>query len=73
MRADHDPLKELAAVQKRMNQLFESAMARTNFETSEGFDHWTPVCDVFEADESGVIEGASVVREGTTFPVTKRE
>lgn len=51
MRADHDPLKELAAVQKRMNQLFESAMARTNFEASEGFDHWTPVCDVFETDD----------------------
>ena len=55
MRADHDPLKELASVQKRMNQLFESAMARTNFETSDGFDHWTPVCDIYETDESFVL------------------
>jgi len=55
MRADHDPLKELAAVQKRMNQLFESAMARTNFETSEGFDSWTPISDVYESDASLVL------------------
>jgi len=45
-----DPLKELLAVQKRMNSLFESALARTNFETDEGLDSWSPVCDVIETD-----------------------
>lgn len=54
-RADQDPLKELAAVQKRMNQLFESAMARTNFETSEGFESWRPTCDVYETADSLVL------------------
>ena len=34
----YDPLKELRAVQRRMNDLFESALARTNFETSDGID-----------------------------------
>jgi HSP20 family protein len=49
-RTEWDPLKELAGVQKRMNTLFESAMARTNFETSEGLGSWAPVCDVYETD-----------------------
>ena len=47
-----DPLKELQAVQKRMNNLFESALARTNFETAEGFDSWTPLCDVIHTDHA---------------------
>jgi HSP20 family protein len=46
-----DPLVELQAVQKRMNTLFESALARTNFETADGFDSWTPVCDVLQLDK----------------------
>ena len=44
-----DPLNELLTVQKRMNQLFESALARTDFDTQKGVDTWTPVCDVYEA------------------------
>ena len=48
-RGQWDPLTELLSVQKRMNELFESAMARTNFDTRGGFDAWTPVCDVYEA------------------------
>lgn len=51
-RTEYDPLKELAAVQKRMNQLFENAMARTNFDASEGLDTWSPVCDVYETRDS---------------------
>jgi len=50
-----DPLQELLNVQKRMNNLFESALARTNFETSDGFDSWTPVCDVYETAEALVL------------------
>lgn len=45
-----DPLKELQAVQKRMNSLFESALARTNFEADGDFDRWTPVCDVVHTE-----------------------
>ena len=47
-RSEWDPFTDLAQVQKRMNLLFESAMARTDFEAKEGFDSWTPVCDVYE-------------------------
>jgi len=55
-RGQWDPLTELLSVQKRMNELFESAMARTNFDTSEGFDAWTPVCDVYEAEGGLVLD-----------------
>ncbi len=50
MRNRWDPFSDLAQVQKRMNQLFESALARTDFEAEEGFDSWTPVCDVWETE-----------------------
>jgi HSP20 family protein len=49
-----DALSELLNVQKRMNSLFESALARSNFETQDGFDSWTPVCDAF-ATEQGLV------------------
>jgi HSP20 family protein len=50
-RSDWDPLKELVSVQQRMNKLFESALARTNFDDGSGVGAWTPVADVFETDE----------------------
>lgn len=46
--ADWNPLSELLGVQKRMNQLFESALARSDFDTQEGVGVWTPVCDAWE-------------------------
>lgn len=46
----HDPLRELRAMQRRMNDLFESALARTNFDAADSLDAWTPVADVFECD-----------------------
>jgi len=46
--AESDPLNELLRVQKRMNELCESAMSRTEFETHAGVDSWTPVADVYE-------------------------
>jgi HSP20 family protein len=54
-RGEFDPLKELASVQKRMNDLFESALAKTNFETSSEFDSWEPVCDAYETAEALVL------------------
>ena len=50
-RADWSPLSELLNVQKRMNQLFESALARSDFEDQEGLGQWTPVCDAFETSD----------------------
>lgn len=47
-RGEWDPFTDLAQVQKRMNRLFESALARTDFGAEEGFGSWTPVCDVCE-------------------------
>jgi len=53
--AQRDSLKELLAVQKRMNQLFESALAKTDFDAQEGVDGWTPVSDVYTTSRSMVI------------------
>ncbi len=50
-----DALSELLNVQKRMNSLFESALARSNFETHDGIDSWTPVCDAFATPEGLVL------------------
>ena len=47
-----DPLKDLVQVQQRMNNLFESALARTDFDTAAGLDAWTPVADVHEARDT---------------------
>ena len=46
--ADWDPLKELVGVRERMNKMFESALARTNFDTNGEVGAWTPIADVLE-------------------------
>ena len=46
-----DPLKDLVGIQERMNKLFESALARTNFDAEGGVGAWTPVADVYEDAE----------------------
>ena len=51
-RGDPDPLQELAGVQHRMNRLFESALARTDFEAEGGFGAWSPVSDVVETGDA---------------------
>lgn len=50
-----DPLRELAGVQQRMNRLFESAMARTNFDAEGGFGAWSPAADMYETGDSVVV------------------
>jgi len=55
MPADWDPLKEMLLVQKRLNGLFESALARTEFDTREGVDSWTPVSDAYESENALVL------------------
>ncbi len=47
-----DPLRELAAVQDRMNRLFETALTRTNFDPQGGVGSWLPVADAWENDDS---------------------
>jgi HSP20 family protein len=49
-RGDPDPLEELAGVQDRMNRLFESAMARTDFGAEGGFGAWSPISDLVETE-----------------------
>ena len=49
---DWDPLKDLVGIQERMNKLFESALARTNFDAEGGVGAWTPVADVYESPDS---------------------
>ena len=53
---ERDPLRELLGVQRRMNDLFESALARANFETGEGVGAWSPVADVTETGEALVVQ-----------------
>jgi HSP20 family protein len=50
-----DPLRELQTVQGRMNKLFESALARTDFEANDEVDSWSPVADVYETADSFMI------------------
>jgi HSP20 family protein len=49
---DWDPLKDLVGIQERMNKLFESALARTNFDAEGGVGAWTPVADVYESADN---------------------
>ena len=51
---DWDPLKDLVGIQERMNKLFESALARSNFDAEGGVGAWTPVADVQEGSDSVV-------------------
>jgi HSP20 family protein len=53
--SDWDPLGELRTVQRRLNQLFEAALARSQFEAQDDFDSWSPVCDVYETRDALVI------------------
>jgi HSP20 family protein len=50
-----DPLKELTAVQKRMNKLFESALGTADFDAPAEPDSWIPLCDVYETSEALVV------------------
>jgi len=49
IRGSWDPMREMFQVQKRLNELFETALARTDFETQDGLGAWTPVADVYES------------------------
>lgn len=44
-------MRELAGIQDRMNKLFESALAKTDFEPGGRLGAWTPVSDVYETKD----------------------
>ena len=46
-----DPLKDLAGVRERMNRMFESALARTNFDADGGLGAWIPLADICETED----------------------
>lgn len=54
-RSDREPFRELRSVQKRLNQLFEGALERSNFEAPGGFGSWTPVSDAYESSSALVL------------------
>jgi HSP20 family protein len=50
-----DPMRQLLSVQRQMNQLFEAALGRTDFETGGEVDTWRPRCDVYESGSDLVL------------------
>lgn len=54
--AGWDPFKELAGVHKKMNELFERALARSDFDRPGGIGSWVPEADVYETPEALVVE-----------------
>jgi HSP20 family protein len=54
-KTEWDPLKELVGVQERMNKLFESALAKTNFDADGGVGAWAPVTDVYETADQLIL------------------
>lgn len=47
-----NPIQELAGMQRRMNKLFEAALARTDFDAEGSVGVWVPPADVFETADS---------------------
>lgn len=47
--------KELLAVQKRMNQLFDGAIVGAEIGAGETPDSWTPLCDVYDMNNRTVM------------------
>jgi HSP20 family protein len=48
-------MNELANVQKQMNKLVESALARTDFQAPGGVGSWEPLADVYETEGTLVV------------------
>ena len=52
---ESDPLGELRRVQKRLNEMFEGALARSDFEAGPGLDSWTPVSDAYQTADALIL------------------
>ena len=50
-----NPLGELLTVQRRLNELFDAALARANFDAASAVDAWVPVCDAYRTSERIVV------------------
>jgi len=51
-----DPFRELEGVHKRMNELFERALARSDFDAPGSVGSWVPEADVYETPDALVVE-----------------
>jgi HSP20 family protein len=58
--ADWNPISELMGVQKQMNQLFESALTRSEIEAQDGLGVWAPVCDVYKTSAGALVFAAEL-------------
>lgn len=47
-----DPLKDLTGIQRRMNQLFDGALAKSDFGAQGEIETWTPASDVYVLPEA---------------------
>jgi len=50
MRSERGPLREISVVRKRLNDLFESALARWDFDAAAPLDAWMPAGDACTVD-----------------------
>lgn len=55
--AHWDPVRELLALQERMNRLIDSTLSRTRSDTElSATGAWSPAVDLFEADEHLILK-----------------
>lgn len=54
-RAEGSPHRELSAIRRRMNDLFESALARSDFDAEAPLDAWAPAGDAHTAGDRFVV------------------
>jgi HSP20 family protein len=52
---DARPLHEIASVRKRLNDLFESALARWDFDAETPLDAWVPAADAYVEGDRFVV------------------
>ncbi len=55
--AHWDPVRELLALQERMNRLIDSTLSRTRSETElSSSGAWSPAVDLFESDQHFILK-----------------
>jgi len=55
-RPEGSPHRELSAVRRRMNDLFESALARSDFDAEVPVDAWVPAGDCFTVGDRFIVD-----------------
>jgi len=72
MTVEWDPFKDLVSIQQRMNALFEDTLARSKtFGPSLPKGPWSPPVDIFETEESVIIQAElpGIARENISVEV----